>query len=593
MTLLKRQDKRDTMALVVASIDFGTTFSGWAYSFTHEYEKDPTDVKSKNWNSGSFISCKAPTCVLITSDEKDKDKKTVEAFGYDAENKYAELAAEDIHRDFYFFQTFKMNLFNNERSVGKSTLLEDETGKQLEALIVFSLTIKYLIDDLKESLNRQIQKGVDKNDIHWVLTVPAIWDEHAKQFMRTAAREAGIEIGHLNLALEPEAASIYCRHIKMSRNEGSSGEDISTFKPGTRYLVCDAGGGTVDITVHEVTPDMKLKEIEKASGGAWGGTKVNEAYKQFIDTLAGGGVLCVLKEKHMDDFIEVTRSFEVKKRESKTSATGSVVLRFPATLSSVVHSVTGKSFKEQIEKSPFKGQVNIINDKLKCDAKVISSLFNGPVSSIVEHLSTLLSKHRENPINNIVMVGGFSESQLLQEAVRSAFPEKHVTVPQDAGLAVMKGAVMFGHNKRQIVSRIARFTYGIDCWLPFDASVHPADKMVKQGTHKGEVENCFSKLVEIGHSIPTDEAAGSGSFCLKDNETTYDCVVFATKAKNPLFVNDEGCFKIGSFNVNCKDKNGHISGTILKMYFGGTEIDVKATLQTTGEEIAATFDLPD
>ena len=67
--------------------------------------------------------------------------------------------------------------------------MEDETGKKLKALTVFSLTIKYLIDDLIENLNKQIKNGVDKNDINWVLTVPAIWDEHAKQFMRTAARE--------------------------------------------------------------------------------------------------------------------------------------------------------------------------------------------------------------------------------------------------------------------------------------------------------------------------------------------------------------------------------------------------------------------
>ncbi|KAH3820948.1 hypothetical protein DPMN_122700 [Dreissena polymorpha] len=170
------------------------------------------------------------------------DGTTLEAFGYDAESKYAELAAEENHTDVYFFQTFKMKLFDNEGTIGNSTLLEDETGKKLKALTVFSLTIKYLIDDVMDFLNKQITNGVNKNDINWVLTVPAIRDDHAKQFMRTAAREAGIEIGHLSLALEPEAASIYCRHIKMSREENSTGADISTFQPDTRYLICDAGG---------------------------------------------------------------------------------------------------------------------------------------------------------------------------------------------------------------------------------------------------------------------------------------------------------------------------------------------------------------
>ena len=30
--------------LVVAAIDFGTTYSGYAFSFKHDYEKEPTKV---------------------------------------------------------------------------------------------------------------------------------------------------------------------------------------------------------------------------------------------------------------------------------------------------------------------------------------------------------------------------------------------------------------------------------------------------------------------------------------------------------------------------------------------------------------------
>ena len=51
--------------------------------------------------------------------------------------------------------------------------------------------------------------------IRWVLTVPALWSEEHKQFMRKAAVEAGI-VEHLSspnllLCLEPEGASIQCR----------------------------------------------------------------------------------------------------------------------------------------------------------------------------------------------------------------------------------------------------------------------------------------------------------------------------------------------------------------------------------------------
>ena len=32
-------------AFIVAAIDFGTTFSGYAFSFKHDYARDPTQVR--------------------------------------------------------------------------------------------------------------------------------------------------------------------------------------------------------------------------------------------------------------------------------------------------------------------------------------------------------------------------------------------------------------------------------------------------------------------------------------------------------------------------------------------------------------------
>lgn len=40
---------------------------------------------------------------------------------------------------------------------------------------------------------------------------------------------------------------------------------------GTRYMVVDCGGGTVDITVHELDNQLgTLKELYKATGGPYG-----------------------------------------------------------------------------------------------------------------------------------------------------------------------------------------------------------------------------------------------------------------------------------------------------------------------------------
>ena len=45
---------------------------------------------------------------------------------------------------------------------------------------------------------------------------------------------------------------------------------VHVLSPGTRYVVVDCGGGTVDITAHELLEGSRLKELQRASGGAHG-----------------------------------------------------------------------------------------------------------------------------------------------------------------------------------------------------------------------------------------------------------------------------------------------------------------------------------
>ena len=59
-------------------------------------------------------------------------------------------------------------------------------------------------------------------------------------------------------------------------NEPNEGQLVNqafelVLERGTRYIVVDCGGGTVDITVHELDNKMgTLKELYKATGGPYG-----------------------------------------------------------------------------------------------------------------------------------------------------------------------------------------------------------------------------------------------------------------------------------------------------------------------------------
>ena len=78
----KNKDK-----LMVCAIDFGTTYSGYAYSM----RSDTMKIFCPQWTSGTstLASYKTPTTVLL-----DRDEEFV-AFGYDAEKMYSELVEEE------------------------------------------------------------------------------------------------------------------------------------------------------------------------------------------------------------------------------------------------------------------------------------------------------------------------------------------------------------------------------------------------------------------------------------------------------------------------------------------------------------------
>ena len=78
-------------------------------------------------------------------------------------------------------------------------------------------------------------KFLQNQQISYIITVPAIWSDKAKDLTRRAAVTAGIPRKKLMLITEPEAAAVFCATLCKE-------VDLQT---GDRFLICDAGGGTV------------------------------------------------------------------------------------------------------------------------------------------------------------------------------------------------------------------------------------------------------------------------------------------------------------------------------------------------------------
>lgn len=570
--------------LMTAAIDFGTTYSGYCFSFRHDFENDPLKVSANTWTAGTagLVSLKTPTTVLMDSNQE------LVAFGYEAEDRYAELAEDEEHAEYYYFRRFKMTLFQSSSRLTRDTMLKDMAGgKQAKAIKVFAHAIRYLKDHMLNTLEQR-GAGIKAKDINWVLTVPAIWEDPAKQFMREAAEEAGISRNQLMIALEPEAASLFCKYLPIEKLQGSEG-GIGAFKPGSRYLVLDAGGGTVDITVHEVQFNGTLKELDKASGGAWGGTRVDESFKEMLEEIVGGGMLEEFALSHTADYIDLFRDFETKKRNVKDDSPGKITIRIPITLQELYEERAEGEIKKKIRQTKYKDDLTWVGDRLRIDKPRFVELFSAACDGMVDHVKKLLKSPKVRGTNNILMVGGFSESPLLQKRIREEFPNCRVIIPQEAGLAVLKGAVIFGHQPATIAARISKYTYGISVMTKFDRSKHPMSKM-KKVEGKEKCKDVFDKHVSIGQLLEIEEVQSEKSYWpLYDDQTQVSLRVFTSTDEEPAFVDDPGCSYLGKLTVDVP-KYGSDKEILSSFTFGGTELKVQAVVKSTGETTSANFD---
>ena len=92
----------------------------------------------------------------------------------------------------HFFPLFLQNL-NIE------TTLEAGNGRHVEALEIFTFTIHYLHKRALEVIQERTgDEHLRSGDIQWVLTVPAIWKQAAKQFMRAAAYQVKYSLKYLS-----------------------------------------------------------------------------------------------------------------------------------------------------------------------------------------------------------------------------------------------------------------------------------------------------------------------------------------------------------------------------------------------------------
>jgi molecular chaperone DnaK (HSP70) len=150
-----------------------------------------------------------------------------------------------------------------------------ETGRVLSPVEVSS---KFLAK-FREEWDRAKGPPLAEQDI--VLTVPASFDEEARELTVMAAREAGIE--KLTLLEEPAAAfySWIANNLAASRKKLFDGQVV---------LVCDVGGGTSDFSLIRVSRDGDLVNFTRTAVGKHlllGGDNLDLTLAWLVETKLG------------------------------------------------------------------------------------------------------------------------------------------------------------------------------------------------------------------------------------------------------------------------------------------------------------------
>ncbi|KAF2221155.1 hypothetical protein BDZ85DRAFT_203059 [Elsinoe ampelina] len=458
---------------IVCGIDFGTTFSGFAYCYAAS-GKDPENVHViKAWPGGrNLTSDKVPTQMIYAEDG------TISKWGYNIEPTDKPLRCIKLlldHRQAFPSYVSKQELLQllKEHRKSPTTAVADYLTQILE----------FAKKDMSEKFSEAM---LSTTPVEYVLTVPAVWSDMAKQSTMKAAGAAGLG-DKVHLISEPEAAAVHALSAIQK-------EDL---RVGDVFIVCDAGGGTVDLITYEVQSlePLILREVVPGTGGLCGAAFLNYGFEDYLKSRLGFNFcegIIEHRPKCWSTAIEYFESY-IKRNFDPIDEKG--------------------NFEEREFSIPFPGVADDEKKRIDCGfLTVTSSEVAGVFRKIIDQIMELIddqaekSKAANKSPKGLILVGGFGQSRYLFKRIKSKYgvsPDPPVTMPPGAPkgksvfsilpgfkdqsaagflviqpptawTAVVRGAVLRGISGRDLVSsRKARRHYGLRLNVRFDPAKHP------------------------------------------------------------------------------------------------------------------------
>ena len=553
------------MYKVVVGIDFGSSGTGYAYSYNN-----PEDIYlGKFPNQG--IDSKVYTQIIL-----DSKLEKVLAFGNEC-NKY--VNTNGLLENELYFKKIKMNLYE-----GSIFIKPENSSNEYPLEDVIAKILEYIKKEAFNTIQNQKPK-ITLEEIKFIVTVPAIWDLSLKGIMIKASKKAGLFNQNTDIlnffALEPEAASIYC----------SSDKSIDTeyFMPGKSYIICDLGGGTGDIVTHSITLDGDIIEKYSPIGGNYGSDEIDKAiFKRVFYKLFGFGDYNSLKKRnaekgylwHEDELYKEWVNFEEEIQNIKkiTEDSRDKFFFLNCQLFEEFTDLNLEIIVKNYNKSCQEGwRVAIKNTK----KWVLYFPFNIIFDLIKEH-SKIISKQiaqiqkKVNDVESILYVGGYCSNEILLNNIKEEFSELSHLKPSRPEIAVVKGAVLFGINPEKIKFRIFPYTLGFNCDDDWNDAIHGkiGEQQYNNVTKKNVCLNSFHIFIKIGEIISKNHTI-THNFISIDSRY-INLKFFKSLKSNPILWTEEGVELIGSDIIDLQnDYPINERNFTVTLKFGGTYVEAK------------------
>ncbi|GAA5915261.1 hypothetical protein JCM6882_003386 [Rhodosporidiobolus microsporus] len=457
-------------------VDFGTTFSGVAFGSNRHMGGSVRQIL--NWPGSYETFRKVPTCIAYYQPSPHAEAVIV-AWGIEAK-------AMTVRSGFYKVEFFKLYLdpavLRDGRLASSSPLPDLPCGKEPVDVVTdfLSCVWKYA----KERITDEIGSVADLEAADVILTVPAAWDVAGTNLMRTAAIKAGMVQAarggdrnwrdRLRIITEPEAAAIHASTLSTLLNLRAS----------QSFLICDAGGGTVDCAAYKLIG--QLSQLEIAEQSARTGANCGSL---FLDLRFEALVKSLLRNHptHLDNasLLAFRHSFaECDKLMYRGQSDDDTLFRFNCFNIEDAHDPSvGLEY----------GELCIPGHVLRRD------VFDPIVQQVLDTIETQLQKTPKRAVNALILVGGFAASEYLNSRVYEVFHDRISIIarPRDTDVATLQGAARYGlgliSGKPAVSSVISPRSYIMKCKLPATEQ----DRYTRPGfitTNDAGIEVCENRL---------------------------------------------------------------------------------------------------